>query len=191
MAFLNLSMPKYAVVRNPITRLLSAYIDKVEDFAPKDQRTVKDFKKWVYKEFPKGGRVSRDWMKVNAHWRPQSFFCGFRTYNLDEHFEIFRVEDPEGYVNFIYDHIPAKYLDSGWGKDLTTSFREFVLGPRSRTTGSTNKKLEYFQDLQFFDHVAEELRDDIRLLGYEDEIALMREEIVKLNAAEKSGALED
>lgn len=191
-AFLNLSMPKYAIVKNPFTRTLSAYLGKVEKIAPEDQRTVEHFKKWAYEEFPKGSGHTKDWSRVNPHWRPQANFCGFRAFNLHEHFHMFRFEQPDTFVDFIYEHIPARYLDTGWGSRIriNVSFSEYVLSPAVRDvrgSKSADKKYEYFRDLELFDHMAEELRDDIILLGYEDDIRKFREEIVELNGYGKSG----
>lgn len=193
-AFQNLSMPKYAIIKNPMARTLSGYLSKVEKFAPKDQRTVEDYKKWAYDVFPKGSGRNRDWSRVNPHWRPQSTFCGFRAFNLHEHFHMFRFEQPHTFVDFIYEHIPARYLDSGWGVKLrlNVSFSDYVLSPAVREvrgTKSADKKFEYYRDLDFFDHMAEELRDDIILLGYDDDVRSLREKIVELNEAEKGGKI--
>lgn len=183
--FLNVSIPKYAVVRNPLMRTLSGYLNRVESQKSDPAKRVDAFKKWAYETFHSDwlGPMTT-WRSINQHWRPQIFSCGFQTFELNEHFQIFKFEESSTYVDYIYDHIPRKYLDSGWGHELNTSFRNFVLGPRIRTTGSADKVLDYYKDLDFFDHMAEALKDDIEVFGYEDEIARMRARIVKANAAE-------
>lgn len=89
-------------------------------------------------------------------------------------FKIFRVEEPEEYVEYLYSIIPEKYLRDGWGRKDNLSFRDHVLGPRKRT-GNTNEKFErYFDNLEVFDHMAKILEQDIDVLGYRDEINELR-----------------
>lgn len=184
----NASIPKYAVVRNPLQRLVSAYLNKVEAFMPENEHTVDNFHKWIYKEFPKDMSLDRSWEGMNPHWMPQMQFCGFNVRDVHTYFKIFRVEEPEDYVNFIYKHVPEEYLKDGWSPENNLSFREYVLGPRERTEGTSEKFLKYFNNLEVFDHVSKVLADDITSLGYQQDVKRLRdsvkERIMRQNADE-------
>lgn len=173
----NSSIPKYIVVRNPLQRTMSAYLNKVEFFLPEEQRTVENFHKWIYKEFPKDLPVDRSWFGVNPHWMPQLEFCGFRVRDVHTYFKVFKVEDPKEYVDFMYNIIPDEYLRDGWAKDENLSFRAYVLGPRKRTEGTTDKFQKYWNNLEVFDHMTRVLSMDIEMLGYVEEVERMRETV--------------
>lgn len=173
----NESIPKYLVVRNPLQRTMSAYLNKVERFRPEAERTVENFHKWVYTEFPKGLPIDRSWFGMNPHWMPQMQFCGFKTRDVHSYFKVFKVENPKEYVDFMYKIIPDEYLRDGWAKEENLSLRDHVLGPRTRTEGTTDKFQKYWDDLEVFDHMTRVLSLDIKMLGYEQDVAKMRESL--------------
>lgn len=173
----NSSIPKYLVVRNPLQRTMSAYLNKVQAFLPEEQQTVENFHKWIYKEFPKGLPVDRSWYGMNPHWMPQMQFCGFRNRDVHSYFKVFKVEKPEEYVNYMYKIIPDEYLKDGWNGEENLSFKDHVLGPRTRTEGTSDKFKKYWNNLEVFDHMARVLSWDIEMLGYKEEIAQMRKDL--------------
>lgn len=42
-------------------------------------------------------------------------FCDFNKLNGASNFTVFRVEEPQGYIDFVYKTVPEKYLREGWG----------------------------------------------------------------------------
>lgn len=178
----NENFPKYLVIRNPIARILSAYLDKVQPWLSVENRTVQHFETWIYQEFDPELPQDRDWSKTNPHWRPQVEFCGFKIRDVWSYFNVFRVEKPEEYVDFLYDIVPKKFLVDGWGKPSNFSFRDHVLGPRKRTGHTNEKVLKYFRSIAVFDHLAKKLEEDISTLGYNSEVAQLREDILEANA---------
>ena len=175
----NASIPKYLIVRNPLQRTMSAYLNKVETFAPENERTVENFHKWIYKEFPKGLPVDRSWYGMNPHWMPQMQFCGFKTRDVHSYFKVFKVEKPKEYVDYMYKIIPDEYMRDGWATSENLSFRDHVLGPRTRTEGTTDKFYKYWNKIEVFDHMTRVLSWDIESLGYKEEVAKMRESLVQ------------
>lgn len=180
----NSSMPKYLVVRNPLRRTLSAYLDKVQSNFPEENWSVELFHKWVYEQFPKTGPAGGRWLRINPHWRPQLEFCGYKVRDIQTYFKVFRVEEPQEYVDFLYEIVPDEFLSAGWGKGRNISFREHALGPRRRTGNTDDKFLKYYNKLEVFDHIAHVLQHDIRVLGYSDEVARLRESVKKRESGE-------
>lgn len=171
------NVPKYIVVRNPMTRTLSAYIDKVERHLHDDEKTPQAFADWVDFEFPVGSVKRRSGQKWNPHWRPQTYFCGFRTPNVHKAFRVLRFEQTEEIVDYLYAFVPRKYLDDGWGGEANESLREFMLGPRKRTGGTEDKFLDYFTSVELFDKLGRVLAPDIEMLGYQEEVGQLREQV--------------
>lgn len=184
----NENLPKYLVVRNPLRRTLSAYLDKVYNHLPDEKRKPEHFHAWVYEEFPKV-RMATEWVGINPHWRSQLQFCGFRVKDVHTYFKRFRVEQPEDYVDFLYRFIPSNFLKDGWRKEENLSFREHILGPRKRTTNTGNKFAQFFSRIEVFDHLALVLKEDIVTLGYSEEVKDMREELVKVLSKDSSSSL--
>lgn len=173
----DVNVPKYTVVRNPMTRTLSAYIDKVERHLQDDDKTPQAFADWLDYEFPAGSRKRLRWQDWNAHWRPQTYFCGFQTPNVHKVFRVLRFEQTEDIVEYLYASVPRVYLDDGWGGEANVSLREFMLGPRKRTGGTEDKFLEYFTSVESFDKLASVLELDIDMLGYREEVGQLREKV--------------
>jgi len=74
---------KFTIVRNPFTRTLSAYLDKVERRAARSQRES-SFKDFLYAL--EGGKLYK-----NAHWAPQTalFLIPFEQFDFVGHVETF------------------------------------------------------------------------------------------------------
>lgn len=167
---------KYMVVRNPMERTLSAYLNKIEPTYPVSKRTVDSFHRWIYVTYRR--RKPEDmWEDTNMHWRPQTKTCGFSKKNLYKYFNIFRVDKAEDYVDFLYSFIPSRYLDNGWGTMRDLSYRDFILGPKTRTGNTSDLFKRYFNETFVFDYLAETLSSDIEMLGYQRETAEMRASI--------------
>lgn len=190
----DVDIPKYVVVRNPIFRTLSAYLDKVEQYLEENEKTAATFEAWVHTEFAAGtwenGRDIDDAWDVNPHWRPQSYFCGFMTKSLHTPFKIFHFEDPEPLVDYIYKFMPSRVLNDGWGRARNISLREFMLGPKKRSSGTEEKFLKYFSNIAVFDHLVNELKMDIESFGYSHEISMLRQQI-KRSHEEKNDWYDD
>lgn len=172
--FMSTTFSKYVVVRNPLLRTLSAFLDKVLPYMPKHVNDVDVFQSWVYHEFPLRRETNFTWMLTNPHWRPQSQFCGFGYSDFRSQFRVFHTERPSRYLDFLESIIPTKYLQYGWSRKRNLSFREYALGPRRRTRNTGEEFRRYFSNLKVFDHLAFVLRDDIDLFGYRKEIRKMR-----------------
>lgn len=181
----DVSIPKYVIVRNPLTRTLSGYRDKFEKYIPAEEQTAGRFHEWVKEEFPPYSPRNVT-VKYNVHWRPQLRYCGFRYPQIYQRFTMLRFEEPHKYVEFLYKHIPRRYLDSGWG-DGSQSFREASLAPVYTRTGNTNELFyEYFSTLEIFDYLADILKEDIDFLGYRRDVEEMRKELEKKVARTKN-----
>lgn len=172
----NTSLPKYMVVRNPIQRILSGYLSKVEVKMESEQEGIDSFKDWVYKEFPIGTVGNQSWRGINPHWTPQMEFCGMRVREVGSYFTKFHFERPEGFVDFLYKILPEKFLRDGWRKTENLSFREHILTPATRTK-HTNEKYKRYFTLELFDYLTKILIEDITTFGYEEEIKKIRDEL--------------
>lgn len=179
--YANETVGKYVVVRNPMARTLSAYLNKVEVTLKEKERTVERFEKWVEEEFAPGrwdGPLKKkDFTGLHVHWRPQTLFCGFRSRSLYTPFRKLRFEDAAGIVEYLYEMMPERVVKDGWGKKANLSLREFMLRPKTRTTGADEKMIQYFRNLSVFDGLKKELKLDIKMLGYEQEVEELRREI--------------
>lgn len=183
----DINVPKYVVVRNPMVRVLSAYLDKIERHLPEGEKNVASFEKWLAKEFSPGlwanGRILDEAQRIDPHWRPQSYFCGFRTRSLASPFKRFKFEDPAPIVEYLYKLIPSRLLADGWGRGKDISMRDYMLAPKTRTSGTEDKMSTYFANITIFDQIVNELRFDIDLFGYTKDVDELREEI-KLKSLE-------
>lgn len=184
----NDEVPKYILTRNPITRTLSAYLNMVQARLPIEKQTVTHFEDWIRQEFPEGRLTGKGRILMNPHWMPQSKLCG-AVYNLHKYFRLLKFEEPVTVIDYIYDHVPRKFLDDGWGRkdNVNVSFRNFMLGPRNRTEGTSEKLLMYFRSLDTFDHLAGQLSFDIDELGYREKVTEMRNLLVNRDESFQGG----
>lgn len=137
---------KFSVVRNPYTRVLSAYLDKVE------RRALRDNKESSFREFLqslKNGRLYK-----NAHWAPQSALL---LLTADQFDFIGKVESLDADIVFIKEKIqknrPEEPLKSFFGN----------------ATGATEKLRAYY-DAQTAEMVRMLYRDDFDIFGYSQEL---------------------
>lgn len=172
-------IPRYAVIRNPMMRTLSAYLDKVEPYYDEEKKSPESFEKWLEEEFPLDSRRRKNARLWNPHWRPQYHYCGFRTENVHKALNLLRFEEPQKIVDYLYKFMPRRFVDDGWGRGDNVSLREFMLGPRKRTGGTEEKFLTYFRTAEMFDKLAAELQDDIRSLGYREEVDALRDQVLE------------
>lgn len=180
--FADRTVPKYAIVRNPLIRTLSGYLNSVEEAVHKRDETItpsEAFQNWIRKVYPKGFSVRETEKKQNPHVRTQFKYCGFQHDDFYKQWTIFKFEEPEKYVDFIYDIVPRKYLDNRWGDHLNTSFRDFVLGPRTRSHNPSERFVEYIGSLETFDQLASALQDETIFFGYQKEVAELRKVVEK------------
>lgn len=172
------TVPKYVIIRNPMHRVLSAYLNKVESKYKKvSLKTPESFHKWIYED--EALKPGMDWRKRNPHWASQLRFCGFKVRDFSSYFRIFRVEQPVEYVDYMESFLPENILKDGWDMPHNRSFREHVLGPRTRTENTSARFLRYMGNLRTFDYLSEVYREDIELLGYRDGVEKLREELIE------------
>lgn len=172
------NVPKYIIIRNPIERVLSGYLDKVERFLPEEERTPGAFVKWARDNL----QVDMSWTGVNAHWRAQTTLCGYALGNVHSYFRVFRAEEPAKYVDFLYEFLPERVTKDGWGGTWNKSLREYILGPYKRTVDAKGKFEEYIGaegDLKLFDFLVEVYEVDVSRLGYGDTVRGMRKSLQK------------
>lgn len=171
----NESIPKYMILRNPIDRMLSAYLSKIEAHMEDPSFGKANFSEWIYEHFPKGtSATNRSWNGVNPHWIPQMEFCGLRVREVASYFRKFRFEERESFVDYLYTIIPEKYLKDGWRRRENLSFRDHVLAPGSKTKGTHEKLLSYFT-LDLYNHMAAYLEQEIKFLGYKEDVRKARQ----------------
>lgn len=175
--FTDPAWPKYAVVRNPLLRTLSGYINSVEHNLHSIGTTrsrEESFQLWVRASFVSTYKPRITGGHRNQHVRSQFRFCGFNYDDMYKRWTIFKFEEPKGYVDYIYNTIPHVHLDDGWGDNMNNSFREFVLGPRSRTHDTSGKFASFIGSLELFDQLADALREETEFFGYKKAVADLR-----------------
>lgn len=172
------NFPKYTVVRNPMTRTLSAYRNKVESVQKnKKLRTPEEFHKWVFENFKDFNddlpyNVLARW---NIHWMPQYIQCGM---NQARFFKIFKFEEPAGYIRYMKKIVPHDILDHGWGDERNLSLYDYHFVPRNRTGNVEDNFHKYYSRVDVFDRVAEIFKKDIKMFDYQDDVAEMRRKII-------------
>ena len=87
-----------AVVRHPLTRLLSAYLDKVVTQQELWRRPLQNKRPESFPEFVAllediARRYRNNWDWVDEHWRPQSGFCLFRFLSPNVYDHVVKVEN--------------------------------------------------------------------------------------------------
>jgi hypothetical protein len=87
-----------AVVRHPLSRLLSAYLDKVVGQQelwrrPLQRQPVQSFEHFVRILEDVARRYRKNWDWVDEHWRPQSGFCLFRFLPRELYDYVVKVEN--------------------------------------------------------------------------------------------------
>jgi len=139
-------MFRFAISRNPFTRTLSAYLDKVERRARRNQResSFNDF----LQDLGNGKLYS------NAHWAPQSSLLLLPF----EDFDFFgKVESLDSDLNYIRSRIT--------GESAGEPFKSF----RANATGAGKKLGEYYDD-RSVRMVLELFQADFELFDYPREL---------------------
>lgn len=180
--------PKYAVVRNPLVRILSAYRDKVE------RKTVvndpmEEFSKFAqrwYEKKPAPWHSCDEWIHMDRHWVPQICFCGF--HQKPQLFTIFKYEDIHSFMDELEDRLPRSVMSDGWGLAHNVSLRR-SFEPAEKTEHATSTEDHFYEyySLKTFDLMARKLQPEINLFGYQAEISRMRRQVLR----RESGAREE
>lgn len=174
------TLKKYAIIRNPVIRTLSGYLNTLED---KEQNVVRSltnpeaFQEWIKKQYPPGYSVLSELdthRKKNQHVRTQLQFCCFRYADFRNQWTVFKFEEPEKYLDYIYDTVPHEYLKDGWGLGQNKNFRDFVLGPKTRTNNPEQRFAEYIGSLEMFEYLVKAMEDETKFFGYEEDVAELR-----------------
>lgn len=139
-------MFRFAVVRNPFTRTLSAYLDKVE------RRNREARRESSFGEFLQG--LANGKLYSNAHWAPQHSLL---LLPFDDFEFIGKVESLDKDLN----HVRTRIL----GKQVEETFKSF----RANSTGAGRRLQEYYDDETVI-MVLELFRKDFELFEYPHEL---------------------
>lgn len=139
---------KVAVVRNPYTRTLSAYLDKIERRALRDNRET-SFREFLYSL--KAGKLYS-----NGHWAPQSSLLLLPPEDFDF---IGKVESLSMDLPVIEEKIQ--------GTPPRERFKSFL-----RNATGANTKLSCYYDAETADIVKLLYQDDFKLFNYPDTLPL-------------------
>lgn len=167
-------------------RILSGYFQVIEEMMQNGDRKngvvrsrEEAFQAWVRKVYlRKEGYSLRDQEGLNRHVRSQFRSCGFRYKGMYEKWKIFKFEEPASYVDYIYRYVDRQYLDDGWGDDSNLSYRDFVLGPRTRTWNTSELFGKFIGSVELFDDFAGVMREETEYFGYQKEVAELRATVV-------------
>ena len=160
---------RFAVIRNPLDRLVSAYNHVI--LTLNDSISRRKFNEWSQAK-PSNGTLFQRFTKavldglINHHWLPQAVRCDFQAVKYDD---VIRIE------SFRHDFEPfvTDYLKSNWSV-LLDETDNVLRGNKTapRQTSVTPRYLPIFQEIP-----KEELlqlknyyRDDFRLFGYDFDV---------------------
>lgn len=138
------SLFRFAVVRNPYTRVLSAYLDKVERGFVEGRRAKSSFSEFL-------DSLVNGKLYSNAHWAPQSSLL---LLPLEEFDFVGRVESLEEDMAYIRSRI----LET---EDVVEPLQPFL----ANATGATEKLAGYY-DKSSIKTVQTLYRRDFELFGY-------------------------
>lgn len=134
---------KFAVVRNPFTRTLSAYLDKIERW-PKRNKKIRSFR-----EFLEGLQTGK--LLTNAHWAPQATLLLLPP----NHFDYFgKVESLEKDLAFIRSQL----LGQSYAPEPVRSATGHATGAKDR--------LRSYYDNECIQIVQTLYKDDFDLFNY-------------------------
>mmetsp|Transcript_5929 Transcript_5929/g.10525 ORF Transcript_5929/g.10525 Transcript_5929/m.10525 type:complete len:335 (-) Transcript_5929:257-1261(-) len=158
-----------AYVRNPYTRLLSGYLQKLVDPKDKVWTVVPNWK--IGMSFDALVSILEEMkaknggtLLVNEHFFPQYLQCGFNVFNYDL---IAHQESFEDHVRCMAKNRGFEAaLKFGWGPN--GSYDMFNM-PRPHPTGSSNKISDYYTP-QLQKRVYELYKEDFILFGYSDQL---------------------
>ena len=167
--FLDESVLKFMIIRNPLTRVLSVYLDKIEAKTGVVPGKMQ-FRRWLDMEF--SGNYT--WEGMNSHWQAQTTMCGFQMHDLHSYFK--RFENREEILALMDDLIPEQYLKDRWGQNGKLSFREAALQKPRRTVNTEERFYEYV-DLEAFEMLEKIHARDILMLGNTEDVGEMKKEL--------------
>jgi hypothetical protein len=152
----------FTFVRNPYTRILSAYLDKVKDkeYAKKYQKEIKNYSEkglsfLSFCRWLKGGGFKKD-----PHWMPQSWFIN--VFGVDKLDHIGKVESLNSDIQKIFKEI------SNIGQKIDIKEAKFS-DHKNHSTGAS-KKLKKYYDKECLSIVRQFYKKDFEVLGYSKNI---------------------
>lgn len=179
---------KFLFVRNPWSRLVSAYLDK---FVKNYEEAAVDFnelirriqlrnnldldlnRRFTFRQFAEDIAVSDD-MQLNPHWRPQSCFTGYHNFNFVGKFENLQKD-----LRYINQKLGIK-LDLGCGTNSVGYARDVHFDKHNYFSDCCCNELKeikkqnggYPDYRQFYppelkELIAERYRDDVEMFGYD------------------------
>eukprot|EP00055_Hartaetosiga_balthica_P008895 m.34291 g.34291 ORF g.34291 m.34291 type:complete len:316 (+) comp6517_c0_seq1:54-1001(+) len=156
---------KGSIVRNPITRILSAWKDKFEPGR---------VDRWGDISWPNFAMDTDGTCNNNEHWAPQSCFCGMRRWKYDM---IVHMED--GMPDLLEEMVKRGHLDkefaySGWGKSGDEAFLDVNrVGHKTDTSSTFTEYYGFHVQPGVFSHVLQAMAEDIVRFDYKDDIKEM------------------
>ncbi len=142
------SLFTFTVVRNPYTRTLSAYLDKVE------RRALRDNRRTSFREFLQSLKNGK--LYSNGHWAPQSALL---LLPLDQFDLIGKVESLDSVLPLIEEKVQ--------GSPPQEHFKSFL----ANATGASTKLSAYY-DAESAEMVRFLYQDDFTLFNYPDRLPL-------------------
>ncbi len=140
------SLFKFTVVRNPYTRTLSAYLDKIE------RRAIRDGKESSFAGFLRQAKQHPRFLYSNAHWAPQS---SLMLIPINEFDLIGKVESLDSDLALIKHR-------------LRPDMEQPVTSVTLNATGAGEKLRSYYND-ELISLIQELYRDDFTTFGYSTE----------------------
>lgn len=158
---------KMMLARNPLERLLSAWLSKKKVFKLPLHFGV--FTKML---------DNKKWAGANVHWKPQTSLCDSPGKGFHYDF-VANVEDRDVWMPKLEEFLSIKrYTRSGWGKNGLQAFSKAESKIGSVDTGATKlKMLRKYYTPEIFRSVCRYYREDIRVLGYKKDVQGLWREI--------------
>lgn len=157
-----------ALVRHPLTRLLSGYLDKIQhgqEFTrfPLNNRHPRSFSEFVYVLEEEAKKLTPDLSLFDEHWRPQSGFCLFRMLPREFFDHIAKVDEPGSLKRFYGDMFGEPGL--AWF-DWTKSRADSV-GRKTLHSQSSDEQLQSHVDTAIAERVRRLYAEDYERFGYD------------------------
>lgn len=140
---------KFIIVRNPFTRVLSAYLDKVERKAKRRNRPV-SFEGFL-------DELENGQLHSNAHWAPQASLLLLPVDRFDV---VGKTENLNEDLGRVLEHLAGAPVD--WP----------LQSVKSNASGAAKKLAHYYRNETMVDRVRALYSEDFRLFGYSTELPL-------------------
>lgn len=200
--FLNESVPRFIIVRNPMARAVSAFIRTFKySHDVNDPKLPSYFEDWVLKTMRwdsssnKKTLIPIPWMNYTypqTHLRPQTMFCGFSVRDVWSYFTVIKVEDKKLVADYMYRFMPEEF-HYGWG-DHNESLRNLLMGDDTvkrspqregdllsylsfHRKHSDSSLHAYYRNEDVFDRVVAAYSEDIRALNYKADVQQLRRQL--------------